>query len=278
MVERLGGHCPPPSSYLKQVGTELSFPQNIGEEERESRARESSRVGRYWTHPTLDSSNNCKEAIRRLVSTIFLDNESFIDTAYGIMLTFSNCPRRINWCLTRHRQLIGYCIYEALQRQQTPRSASEIAALCEVSEHSLLKMESKSDESSVYVPAREFASTFCSVYALPYDIELMVRQYVHQIEWAFPTTKHDLLAATSLCYIVKQVRRACGDTTLYPNIKMGLSVAGVDTSTADCVKVYDNLFRAKVRKVTLPVKYYQTTDGVCYDSYELVFKKEPKRK
>lgn len=111
------------------------------------------------------------------------------------------------------------------------------------------------------------------MYGLPYDIERIVRQYIYGIEFAFPETRHNVLAAVSLCYILKLIRSARGSRQLFPEVHLGLIIAGVDTLNSDCVRLYHKLPKAKVHLIKLPGK-----DGRPYNSYALVFKKKPKRK
>ena len=139
-----------------------------------------------------------------------------VDTVCHILHQLETQPSMFRLTSEKCRAKLAYALYEALNRQGTPRSPRSIAAYCDVSPKSLLHVEKLFSMQTTYCVPSQYIETACTMLQLPYVvscISVMLCNYVQDRHYgSIPET----LVAASIWATVKRIRILEKDESLFP--------------------------------------------------------------
>jgi hypothetical protein len=106
----------------------------------------------------------------------------------------------------KFRIKLAYAIYEALNRQGTPRSPHAIAALCDVPPGKLLRLEKEFNLRPSYCPPSQYVETMCTMLELPFFVSGIATMLCKHLQDYFYGAKNEALVVVCVLAAVERVR------------------------------------------------------------------------
>lgn len=144
-----------------------------------------------------------REMIRDMCTILHVDNVFVVDTALHIL---ESMKKPVSLTRVSDRPKLAFAIWESLNRQNTPRSPRDIANACHVSPSSMLQVEKDFLERSTFCLPHEYVETVCDFLEVPFNITLLVKEFLFIIEDRFYGRNPETLIAVALITILTKLR------------------------------------------------------------------------
>ena len=133
-------------------------------------------------------------------SILHLDNGCVVDTALHILSKMRpKYPEKA-------RCELAYAIWEALNRQGTPRPPHQITSICNVPPSSILKMEKIYGVQSSYCNPSHYMDTACCLLNIPFHLARLAKELLSQVEQRYYGRSPEALIAGSILSLVEKIR------------------------------------------------------------------------
>jgi len=139
-----------------------------------------------WEKGTLENT------VRDILAVMFIENENVVGYSCDLIRELRDQTNGKFVCLD---QIVAYCVFEALCREEIARSPGEVANACNVSEASILKCERFFKRSPAYCPPYLYCDRICATLGLDEKFSMKIKHKVASLPWIKLCRPETLVAA-----------------------------------------------------------------------------------
>jgi len=123
-----------------------------------------------------------REQLMDASAILHLDNRCLIDSAVHLFQQLRGDCQRLQ--APAQRGKLALALWEALNRQGSPRAPQDIAFICGVEPRRMLLLEKESAHlmQPTYCPPSSYVATICAVLDLPYQVARIIEEVVTKIQ------------------------------------------------------------------------------------------------
>ena len=196
-----------------------------------------------------------RETILDVCSQLHLEHSAcLVDTVCHILNQLDVCSATFSLTNAKCRAKLAYAMFEALNRQGTPRSPQLIATHCDVTPKSLLHLEKQFTMCTTYCVPSQYIETACTMLELPYVVACVATMLCNHIQDKHYGLVPETLVAGTILAAVKRFRVLEDNEGLF------------HTVTTDALT---DLFGIKARSITKVIQLLPDFTIVLQNSSEL---------
>ena len=139
-----------------------------------------------WEKGTLENT------VRDILAVLFIESENVVGHSCDLIREMKN---KSKGKYVTHDQIVAYCIFEALCKEEIARSPLEVANACNVSEASILKCERFFERTPAYCPPYLYCDRICTTLGIEGPFAAKIKQKVASLPWIQLCRPETLVAA-----------------------------------------------------------------------------------
>ena len=183
--------------------------------------------------PRLNETlQNAREKARDICAILLIESEVIIGDAVHLYeeLAKKNSIKRI-----KKRSLLAFCIWEALNRNDSPRSPQDIACAADIPAKDIRDVENTFDVKNTYCSPSSYVNRICACLHLSHNIRVGVSEIVSALYMFGSYRPENVIAACILLFVEEKRKRS--QSSFHPEITVKYLCSKLGTSSSTVSKL-----------------------------------------